>query len=619
MPYPPRYIPLYNYAAAKARGETVDGTRVQLDLSNIAETLNQVRDFLKAGFDADKTWKPLEYTARELEEQLEFTATASQTQFDFPSGTVADVSTDQVRVYSDGVLIAPSLVTLAAGSVTIPAQTSGTTVVVELFNDAESVRTDLASTANAKGASLVGVEDAAGNYDSSTTEDVLAEIGTTLDSLRTDLDAISGAILKDGSVDFEADQSMGGSYKITDAADGTADGDYVTVRQLDTLSAILGDLDQTYLALTGGTMQGAINMGGYRVTNSAAATADSGLTTKGQVDDLVEARLHLTGTKQSSTEGTLTGPVSFGTEDDTDADIDQTAGGAPANVSVATLYGVPNPTSDHHASNKRYVDEQVATVAGAPSTIGGTGVDGEFTDTSTISSSGRYFFSSALRSTALTLPAITILNFTEGGSISAALTASQWPSTEAPGLAGFRLANSGEQGTFAGGLTYYSGGAGYADGYADATATVDGGTGYGNADSGLANYARSALSYARYVGGRPGSGLYDGGGILGIYSDGALNLTNATLSANGETPGGGGGQIFIVCLDTVTITGATFSAVGGLGGAGTGQGGGGLVTIVAPAVVGEASATFSVDNGAYLVETMPAATIASLFYLGGQL
>ena len=125
MAYPYRYVPQFDFAAAKARGEAVDGQRLQSALANIAESINQIRSFIAAGFNADKTWQPLEYTARELEEQLEFTATASQTEFEFPSGTVADTTTDQVRVYSGGALIAPSNVTLATDKVTIPAQTAG--------------------------------------------------------------------------------------------------------------------------------------------------------------------------------------------------------------------------------------------------------------------------------------------------------------------------------------------------------------------------------------------------------------------------------------------------------------------------------------------------------------
>jgi len=64
---------------------------------------------------------------------------------------------------------------------------------------------DLASTANEKGASLVGVEDADGNYDETTVEAVLAEIAETIADIAPDMSAYTISVnhaMRNAFIDF---------------------------------------------------------------------------------------------------------------------------------------------------------------------------------------------------------------------------------------------------------------------------------------------------------------------------------------------------------------------------------------------------------------------------------
>ena len=371
MAYPWRYIPVYDFAAAAARGETFDPRKLALELANIAETTNQIRTFIRAGFAADTRWKPLEAVAQEIVEELRYSATAGQTEFEFPSGTTAVVATDTARVFSGGTLIDPSLVTLDTDKVTIPAQTAGTVVVVYLTNGAAGLRADLASTAAGMGASLSGIEDALGLFTADDVEGALAESAGDIATLTASLAAISDAILADGTVTFAADQSMGG-YHLTNLPDGTETHHPATVAQLNDLTSVLGNLSNSFLALSGGVMAGDINMSLFSIRNLADPDNPQDAVNKQYTDGIADQRLHLTGTKKSITEGSLTGPVSMGTTTDADADTDQTGGGAPADVNVPTFYGVPNPTDSDHVVNKRTLDSEIARLSALLESTEGT-------------------------------------------------------------------------------------------------------------------------------------------------------------------------------------------------------------------------------------------------------
>ena len=287
MAYPPKCFAHKNFALAEAKGETIDQIALAGELARVCESVNQVIDFIRATQTADKLWQPAAALEMTLNESEAYTAIAAQTDFLF-TGYTADTATDTARVFVNGLKLPQSSVTLQSDRVVIPASTAGDVVEVELYDDADGVLTKLASTAAALGASLIGVEDAATNFVGSEVETVLAEIATDAAAVEAALTAILGAVLKDGTVAFEADQSMGG-HKLTDVATGTSPGDAVNVAQLNALQALFGDLSNTFLALSGGQMAGPINLGGNVLTNLPTPVGGSEAATKDYVDDAVAA------------------------------------------------------------------------------------------------------------------------------------------------------------------------------------------------------------------------------------------------------------------------------------------------------------------------------------------
>ena len=284
MPYPPQYRARTDFALQEQSGEAVSGRALATELANVAETASQIIAFLKALATADKRWQPSVAVAQEMVQSAEYTATAGQTVFALPGGvTNANPASDFARVYIDGVRLAPSDVTLAAAAVTVtPALAGGETVIVELVNDYDTLRAQLASTDEALGASMLAVRDVLGQFTSADVEGALAELATAHTALVTALGTLDNYALLDGTRPWQADQGFAG-FRLTDVGDGIDPQDVVTVAQLDALAAIYGDLANLYLSLAGGEMTGPIDMGGNKVTNLPVATLVSDAVRKDQV------------------------------------------------------------------------------------------------------------------------------------------------------------------------------------------------------------------------------------------------------------------------------------------------------------------------------------------------
>lgn len=116
----------------------------------------------------------------------------------------------------------------------------------------------------------------------------------------------------------------------------------------------LEDADNNFLAKSGGTMTGDINMGTHFVKSTGAPTAGADLTNKTYVDAQVGGVRSTASAAQSTANaampksgGTFTGNVTMGEE--------------------TKLTGIVTPSVAADAANKGYVDSQVATATSAAS------------------------------------------------------------------------------------------------------------------------------------------------------------------------------------------------------------------------------------------------------------
>ena len=291
MAHPPYYFRRHNFTDDKLRGLDFDESKVDAELNDIARSLNAVlkreRGYTTA---AGGLTNLTSATAESLSGSWTGTATAGQTAFTTDIEWVAAFSSDNVAVYADGERVNPGSVSVADdGSgfleVTISAQTNGTVVVVDAFEPGSAILTRLADSVTVdEGATLVGVRDAGGLYDAADVEAALAEVMTDLNTLISNLGTLSNYLKKDGTVVPTANLPMGG-FKLTGLAAGTADGHSVRYEQLQDVAAQLSGLTSTFLAKSGGTMSGDIDMGGNTVTNLDTPVADDDAATKEYVDD----------------------------------------------------------------------------------------------------------------------------------------------------------------------------------------------------------------------------------------------------------------------------------------------------------------------------------------------
>lgn len=288
MPYPTRYFRRHNFLRDASNHVDFNNSKLDAELNALVSTVNGQEDFIRGITNPDGTLR-FTQALREMDlvEETTIIATASQTAFTVPTYTVA---TDRVRAFANGVLIRPSLVTLTnATTVTLPAQALSTVVVIEVFSAGAGVLTQLISTAANFGASLVGIEDASGIYDATTVEDALTEVMTLMNQLLADAGGDFGSFLRDdGTVPLAANLPAGG-HKITGLAASSANGDSVRHEQLTAVIAQLNATTSSFLAKSGGTMSGAIDMASQRLKNVPTATEGTDAVNKNEVNSLLSS------------------------------------------------------------------------------------------------------------------------------------------------------------------------------------------------------------------------------------------------------------------------------------------------------------------------------------------
>lgn len=649
MPYPPYYHAKRDFALSEQNGEEVSGVDLMAEFSSVGESLNQLVGFIRNLATANREWQPGSALAQDLAEESETTATSGQTDFDLPNNATADPAEDKVRVFSDGVLIDPSDTTLNTDSVTIPARNGGETVVVELFNDSRNLRQDLADSANGLGASLSTIEDALGLYTADNVEDALAEVRSFLNDLTVALGDLSALIRSDGSVDFASDQSMGG-HRLTNLEDGVDPQDAATINQLAVLANIFGDLNNVFLALSGGTMSGILDMGNNAIVNLEESDNETSAATVGQVNEVKD---YADGTFLPTTGGQMSGEINMGAN---------------------KVANIPDATDPKDAVPLSQVEELISS-GGSGETIadqvriGGSGHNGFFEVTagdgcvcpggvddlsrpgvynleklsltsqafdvawiSTIHSRDDAVISNTVSVATAPLQLYSGSRLVEGQDLSDDFTtedrsanATFTPGTQDRGVAGGPNSDSYWSQPLGGNGAGGKGGLGAASsigqvgqGHKANVVGVLAGAGQDLQESLLVQDLFCRIKHT--VG---GAGYYaagdgyafsgyrsSGGGSIIIMVDGDLTMTGGVIEANGEVldeigaservSGPGGGQIIVIC--TGSITDGTFRATGQRGQRSsnsisqTGGGGGGAVLLVASGFLGEQ--VFDVTGGA---------------------
>lgn len=276
------------------------------ELNSILNSLNQTILRLRAITAADGTLINFATaTAQALAGFDDITATAAQTAFVTNITWTAAFTSENVWVYIAGVKLATSAVTVADSGgflqVTIAAQSVGTIVSVAAFESGAGLLSRLQTISATQGAALIAINDAGGFFTAVEVEGALQEQATDHAALVTAIGNTADLIRRDGSVDFTADQSMGG-FKLTDLADGTLATDAVTVGQLNAYTAVWNALQSYFLRLDGTIpMAGDLAMGANNITGLAAGVNPTDAVNKSQLDLMVP----LAG-------GTMTGALDMG-------------------------------------------------------------------------------------------------------------------------------------------------------------------------------------------------------------------------------------------------------------------------------------------------------------------
>lgn len=368
--YPPEYKPRLDLQQAIESGDLPSATELVAELANVAESINQSIGFIKALATVDRKFRPNTFVGTFESEEVQFEATAAQTNFDFSVQITVDPLTASVHVYtavagSEQIhLIDPTLVTLNAGSVDIPARADGDIVLVQLFDGADSLLSQLASSVAGLGASLIVIEDVEGLYGADDVEGALAEARGALNSFVNAVGDLNTYLKADGSVAWTGNQNAG-NQRLTNLRAAQDDMDAVNLKQVNAILGDISDLTNKFLKITGGSMRGNINMlNTYRMSNLAKPVADNDAVRKIDLDAVTEGKLATGGTAVSAAVGTMTGPATYGADysdyPTTKPVADQNQATDPADVVVPTWYGIPYASAPSQVVPKGQMDEENA-------------------------------------------------------------------------------------------------------------------------------------------------------------------------------------------------------------------------------------------------------------------
>jgi microcystin-dependent protein len=258
--------------------------------NDFVEQIDQLNTFVRGITTASGTLKNLATsTSQALAGAQRFVATAGQTVFTTTIAYQASFNSTNVEVFDRGIKIDSALVTVAnAGGflqVTIPVQSAGHVIFVAAFESGAGLTTRLANTgSSADGANMIGVQDTGALIAATTVEGALAEIVTNLNSYIASIGAVAELFKRNGSVAATGNFAMG-SNRITGLADGIATTDAATVAQVNSASATLASLANSFIKRDGTNSPSADTpWNNKKITGLATPTAGTDATNKTYVD-----------------------------------------------------------------------------------------------------------------------------------------------------------------------------------------------------------------------------------------------------------------------------------------------------------------------------------------------
>lgn len=292
MPHPPRPSRRTSYTQAANAGLAFSNAYLDAEHNDFVEQIDQLNTFVRGVTTASGTLKNLATaTAQALAGSQRFTATASQTTFITTIAYVAAFNSLNVDVAAAGLVIDPNLVTVSNNAgfvqVVIPAQPINTVVQVQAFESGAGILTRLSNTASASdGANMIGVQDTGALYAATTAEGAFAEVMTSLNTLTTNLGTIAELFKRNGSVTATGNFALGG-FRITGLADGIAGTDAATVTQVNTASASLASLANSFIKRDGTNSPSAdVPWNNKKITGLATPTVSTDAATKAYVDGI---------------------------------------------------------------------------------------------------------------------------------------------------------------------------------------------------------------------------------------------------------------------------------------------------------------------------------------------
>lgn len=312
MTYPPRYLRHTNFLSLLQAGGVFDqnfAAYLDAELNDIASSIDQEVSRWQAITTASaQLINNASALAMALAGSQRFVATAAQTVYlttipwdaSFSSQTVivnriAVGSTQGGILDWNGLTVANNGGFLQATITSGPVIAAGDVILIDAFSPGAGVLASLASTANAKGASLVGIEDIAGYYVATTVEGALAEFRLAYNTFVSAVGATANLMKRDGTTAMTAALPMGG-FKLTGLADGTAGTDAVSVAQLNAATQGVLALTQFFLradvAVSWQSDQAANShkLAGLVMTDTLGAVA-SEATNKTYVDGQIAAQI----------------------------------------------------------------------------------------------------------------------------------------------------------------------------------------------------------------------------------------------------------------------------------------------------------------------------------------
>jgi microcystin-dependent protein len=314
MPYPPAIHRLHNFARAQANGDDIDAAKIDAEQNRFVSAYNQLLQSVRAITTASGRLR-FSTALREMDMIEELTATGVAGASQVVTVAAYDITTDRVRAFQNGVRLDPTEVDpTSSTTVTLtPAGGVGTgdKLVVEIFSDGAGAMTTLGLATAGNGASLVGIEDAGGQFTSANVEGALVELVTALEDFIDDVGSLATIVRTDVARTMAVDLTFSASKTIKGLRASAANGEAVRHEQIQAaalLASLLPEIATSFLSLAGGTMSGALDMAGNLVNNVADGVDANDAVNKGQLD-LIQETVTATLSAPPGLEAWFAGPV----------------------------------------------------------------------------------------------------------------------------------------------------------------------------------------------------------------------------------------------------------------------------------------------------------------------